>query len=591
MDRKAHPLTLTSSTLKSPPTAAAAGPANPNFCQGCRSMVSFAQKFNSTNKRDDFKELFRNYCEIYYPASTDFQQGPCPLFVQGLFYVLDHTDPINHCDQIGACGPVLPTNGPVSVDNTLTSRGANIICEFCEQTVEQVQTALSDPKAIDQVRRQVDAFCDYLKVIEQDKQCKQMVNKYLDQFLSFVHHINPLDYCKSVQLCPANKRRFNLLPTLADFNNFGIETSALVGPSAPAALRRQESPRSRTVSPTHHREGPACALCKTIIKELFQFVRDNRTEANIILGLNKVCEVIYNPGENRDQCESMVKAYTKEIIQLMIEETDPEMICMLLEQCVYEKDEVSPKRIADPAKEAPRASVDAATTNNFGLGELITALDSSIEPLSLKACIECKVFIRYLRESLEDPKSQDYIRLWLLENLCAEMPDNEVQKSCDRMVQQYSDVFFKAVAGSLNPRKACVNLGVCHPQSLSQILIVDNSLSNPMSQLELRQPALRPVQPKRKPSSSSTASLLVSQVKGQLCDQCVEVVSQIDEYLSNHPIDQDVSKLIDNVCNKMPEGAVRYECVFMVKTFGAEIAQAVATMDNPRQVCTQIMLC
>lgn len=565
--------------------------ADDNFCQGCRSFVSFARQFNNSNQRTEYKELFKDYCELYYPVSTDYQQGPCPLFVEGLFYMFDHTDPVVHCDQIGACDPDSKVEQPSddiyeymrnSIGNTnnikppsYPKRRDNVVCEFCEQMVSQAKAFLKDPSFIDQAKQQLHDFCDYLGAIGQDKECRRLVDTYIDQAFDFIQHIDPKQYCASIQLCSTGKAlraaksrqqaaldQLTHLPSLADFQNFGIETSVVIGHKLGSK----------------YNAGPNCMLCKAVIKELFYFLRENRTEANIISGLKKVCSVIYPVGENREQCDSMVKAYTREIVQLLIDETDPEMICVLLEQCVA-ANEAIPFKTLSPAPISVRS-----LTGKEGFAELITALDGEVGYKSLKACVECKVFIEYLKREIGEAKNKEEVKNWLIKNLCMELPrTNGLNAMCKSVIENNADTLLKAVNNLLQPGRACRELGVC---PFRQLVSIFNSQDSSLQSRPLLSQHRNMASEARKKISSSPPEL-----NGQMCDQCIEVVSQIDNYLSDHPIDQDVSVIIDEVCNKLPEDSARGECTYIIKTFGDEIVQAISTMDNPRQLCSKIYLC
>lgn len=519
--------------------------------------MSFAKTLNSTERRDQFKETFKSFCELHYPNSTDFQQGPCPLFVSAFYYWLDHLDTVHHCDEIGACGRPRGTlnNLIMGIDpgDGMPPRATNIVCEFCEQTFRQVQDTLSDPKLIDDARKKIEQLCDYMKAVGQDQECLRLLRNYMDQAVEFVKKASPIQYCRAIKVCynglappdvrfiptPKPPRR---MPSLTDYNNFGIETDVLIG--------REPEPEE---NPVDCKRAPNCALCKTVVRELFKFIKDNRTEEKIKETLDKVCKLAYNGNEDKlEQCDEMVEAYSKEIVQLIIDETDPELICMILNQCTCE-----------------RVSGD--------LSNFISLLDPTIAVDSARTCLECKFFINYLENSVENPHTQNFVRYWLLENLCANLEEDNLKASCEAMVNKYAGAFFHAIAQQLDSSQVCRELGAC--KNRKKTLVFDsygneNSLNKIVTLPE--QPLLR-----RRPVKQETP----------ICEQCVDIVTQLDNYLSSHPIDQDVSVLIDNVCNNMPGDVAKNECIVIVRAFGSEIADAIASMENPRQLCSKIMLC
>lgn len=541
-----------------------------------------------------------NFCQFYYPPSADFQRGPCPLFVRGLFKLLDQVDPVHHCDQIGACGPNnerAPLAGlgrPSGELALMTPKQADVVCKFCEQSVEQVRAALSDPQLVSQIRTQVDQFCDYLKVVDADKECRQLADKYLDQALDFVRNIDPQAYCRSVRLCapPAQHRsaaapnsRLLPLPTLADFRGFGLETSVTIGQNEQQAGA-----------------GPNCVLCKTIVKEMFHFLRNNRTEANIIKGLDRVCSLVFPPGSsNLDECQSMVKAYTRELVQLFVDETDPEMICVLLEQCVSRSAPFAPKYsvqavpVSDDKQQQQqhqKPSV-APPIRSLNLGELIHSLDPTTKLKSAKICFECKMFIKYLRSVFDEPSSREAIKGWLVQNLCQSIPDKETSLECKNLVDQYSDTFFAAVIGGLNPSAACVELGACARGSMGQVLHID-TLAPFWRSDEL--PTLI-VSPKMATSSATKSHRLEAARKQEQaaherrCLNCLEIYNRIDEHLASQPMGDDVASLKQRVCQTSFADHKLADCDQMIDEHGVEIVHSVSTMEDSRTVCNNIFQC
>jgi hypothetical protein len=318
-------------------------------------------------------------------------------------------------------------------------------------------------------------------------------------------------------------------------------------------------------SPQPRSLGPECGLCKTIVKEMFHFLRENKTEANIISGLNRVCRMIYPSEPSLGECKSMVKAYTRELVQLLVDETDPEVICMLLEQCKYYH--TPPQASSNHRSSASMAEAQESRQPD-DLARLISALDPSVAFKSLRACVECKMFVKYLRDKLENTQSQSEIKQWLMDNLCKELPNQNLVDSCTSMVETYSDVFFKTIAGDLDPQAACVDLGVCNASTIRQVLNIGPS---PLDSLAKELPSLR-----RKA------------IKDRRCNRCKDVVARIDDYLSSKHLNDDLddmSKICDNT------SMTKEECVSFARQYGSDIIQMIPNMESPRHLCQQLNEC
>lgn len=341
--------------------------------------------------------------------------------------------------------------------------------------------------------------------------------------------------------------------------------------------------------------GSRCVFCKTFVKEIMSFIPQNKTEKSVKDALDGVCRLIYKNGPEwrLNRCEKFVDAYTKQLVEILVDESSPEMICVLLEQCAFQstydrgfrtlipEEEVSEDESSE--EEADQEDPVAAPS----MSELISSLDPTIKKDSLRTCVECKLFINYLRNAVEDPDSEGKIVDYLRKNLCFKLEDAKLKAECKALVDQYSETLFKAITEELDPQKACMSLGACRRRKISTLLVGDNvqesKILETLEAQDSKELEPTPANHVRVPK--------VSTKDGVFCDQCVNIVTQIDEYLSAHPVDHDVSTLIDQVCNRLPIELAKQECTVLVETFGQDIAQAIADMESPRQLCTKISLC
>lgn len=523
--------------------------------------------------------MFQDFCVFYYPTSTDYQDGPCPVFIEAFYYVLGNIDPVNHCDEIGACSAALPSSAK-SNELMLNPNEKGIFCQTCEQVINQLKEQLDDPKFEAQLKKKVRELCDYLKVVDQDKECKHYVFQYINQAFDFIRNMSPVQYCQSIQLCDKQqaKSRGSLsakLPTLLDFSDFGIETSVKV-----------DDITTKNIDSTA--KTPTCPFCKTLVKEMFKFLKDNRTEETIRDGLDQVCKLLYSDGNKIDQCENLVASYTKQFVELLIDGTDPELICMILGQCVYPESSTMINTLP------PVTPAKALNADPISLSQFLNMLDDQIKVGSLRSCVECKLLIKYLQDAVRDPKSQEQLKQWMIENLCDKLGDEDLKNSCQSMVETNSEAFFNAIVYELNPHVTCVEVGACKKSS-RHVLTIGGTV--PFEEQQL-QDAIRKIIPEPAQGTAQDAPLFLDPITAlfhvratDACDQCVDLVTRFDEYLSTHSFDHDVTSLIDNVCGNIPSEKAKNSCSDFVRKYGQIIIQAIENMDNPKQLCSKIMLC
>ena len=84
-------------------------------------------------------------------------------------------------------------------------------------------------------------------------------------------------------------------------------------------------------------EKPGCVICEYVIKELQTIIGQNRTEAEIEHGLEKVCAVL--PSAVKDQCDHLVEVYGPAIVEILSRDIDPQDVCTLMQLCGASQDE------------------------------------------------------------------------------------------------------------------------------------------------------------------------------------------------------------------------------------------------------------
>lgn len=486
---------------------------------------------------------------------------------------MDRVDTIKHCDEIGACGlSNFELRKPSSRISTSSSHnnGQESICNVCQEIVQEVKAVLEDTDEINDARQKLDTLCDYLKVVNVDQECRQQIDKYLDEAVAFVKSIDPLNYCRSLSLCdsrmtsmskPNNQKSSSSVSNVfANFNKFGIETGVSIG--APVASNKdimstKQNDEFKTT------RGPFCMLCKTVVKELFHFLKENRTEANIKYALDEICQIVYSDHDKIKECDQMIDTYTRELIEFLAAETDPDLICILLEQCTYHArpEETTPL----PHDLKKLSSSDDIRIQDLTLGQFINRL----EPIeSFQTCIECKVFIKYLRNLIREPVTKEKIKSVLLEKLCNNLEDEELKRSCKRLIDNYADIFFKAVVEELNPETACIELQACpNKTQLPTESIVFDLLSLDTDEKSATEAKLENRQP---------------------CDACLALVIEFDSYMSTNTMSRDTQFLIDKFCVPMDDPIM---CANIIERSAQQIIHHMIAMKEPYEICALEKYC
>uniref|UniRef100_A0A8C5ST44 Pulmonary surfactant-associated protein B n=1 Tax=Laticauda laticaudata TaxID=8630 RepID=A0A8C5ST44_LATLA len=74
-----------------------------------------------------------------------------------------------------------------------------------------------------------------------------------------------------------------------------------------------------------------CEVCTIMVEEVASLLESNKTEEEMIQGMEKVCLVL--PEKSREECKDFVEVYGKSILDMLLEATSPKMVCVMLRCC------------------------------------------------------------------------------------------------------------------------------------------------------------------------------------------------------------------------------------------------------------------
>ncbi|XP_020893874.1 prosaposin-like [Exaiptasia diaphana] len=126
--------------------------------------------------------------------------------------------------------------------------------------------------------------------------CTEFVDEYVDPIIQALAQMSPEMVCQELGLCKANE----------------IKVRDLV-----------------KVKPI--KASPQCELCEMIVKELDSLLSENSTQEEIEQALEQVCGLL--PSAYKDECDNFVKQYEPAIVQILVNEISPDVICTALQLC------------------------------------------------------------------------------------------------------------------------------------------------------------------------------------------------------------------------------------------------------------------
>ncbi|KAM6184842.1 prosaposin [Rhynchocyon petersi] len=288
------------------------------------------------------------------------------------------------------------------------------VCQDCMQMVTDVQTAVRTNSSF------VEVFVDHVKE-ECDRlgpgisdMCKNYINQYSEIAVQMLMHMQPKEICGLAGFCDQVKEMpmQTLIPAKVVEENV-VPALELVEP-----VKKDMVPTKTEVY---------CEVCEYVMKELVKYLDNNRTETQIIHGLEKVCAKL--PSSMSEECKELVDTYGSSILSLLMEEASPELVCSMLHLC--------------STQGLPAITVHMTELKDGGF------------------CEVCKKLVSYMDHNLEKNSTKQEI-LSALEKGCSFLPD-PYEKQCDQFVTEYEPVLIEVLVEVMDPSFVCLKVGACPP--------------------------------------------------------------------------------------------------------------------------------
>ncbi|KAN0050101.1 hypothetical protein ACTA71_003202 [Dictyostelium dimigraforme] len=184
-----------------------------------------------------------------------------------------------------------------------------------------------------------------------------------------------------------------------------------------------------------------CDVCNYIVTMVEVLVEQNRSESYIANSLEKVCDII--PREDyKSTCRQIVLAYTKDIIQLIINREPSQKICEQIKLC--------PMPTPSPTKQV----------------EPILPKRNEDDTLQ---CTICKVVATKLEEYIQSNKTIEEIEAEL-DDFCKVVFEKDPSQ-CQGFVQQYVPMILSFIKSKEDPTQACIKLKFCTSSKVTKAIL------------------------------------------------------------------------------------------------------------------------
>lgn len=451
-------------------------------CSICKAFITLLEQVIPLNASvEDVKYVLDQICELF-PTETERN---CRSFVDKnaaviLKFLTNDVAPAVICHEITLCMSLPPKNIGAVLDSP--------DCDYCKLTVEFFYDELKKRETEEEIKLIVEKVCQLFPSSSRDK-CMSTINTYVDMVISLVlQEFTPEQICQQLGFCVSARTSVPVIPP-------------------------------KKVS------DDTCDLCMVVAKFVYDKVKDERTEEKVKEALDQVCSLL--PSSLEQKCVEMVNNYYDMLVNLLLQELDPDQVCKELGLCPSTK----------KAKMPPVASVPPKKPTD-------------------EECDICKVVVKFVYNELQDNKTEEEVKN-VLDKVCTLLPDS-LKQTCINTVNTYYDQLVELIVQGLSPEQVCQELGLC-PSGKKAMM-----------------PAVVSV-PSKKPADDE-------------CDICKVVVRFVYNELQDNKTEEEVKNLLDKVCNLLPD-SLKQTCTDTVNTYYDQLVQLIVQGFTPEQVCQELGLC
>nr|AAB22175.1 saposin [Mus sp.] len=328
-----------------------------------------------------------------------------------------------------------------------------------------------------------------------------------------------------------------------------------------------------------------CDICKTVVTEAGNLLKDNATQEEILHYLEKTCEWIHDSSLSAS-CKEVVDSYLPVILDMIKGEmSNPGEVCSALNLCQslqeYLAEQNQKQLESNKIPEVDMARVVAPFMSNIPL--LLYPQDHPRSQPQPKAnedvCQDCMKLVSDVQTAVKTNSS--FIQGFV----------DHVKEDCDRLgpgvsdicknyVDQYSEVCVQMLMHMQDqqPKEICVLAGFCNEVKrvpMKTLVPATETIKNILPALEMMDPY---------------EQNLVQAHNVILCQTCQFVMNKFSELIVNNATEELLVKGLSNACGVLPDPA-RTKCQEVVGTFGPSLLDIFIHEVNPSSLCGVIGLC
>ncbi|KAK7506235.1 hypothetical protein BaRGS_00002347 [Batillaria attramentaria] len=548
--------------------ATARAPVPTDFCGDC-------QKFFG-----DVKAVLRN--KYSAPEATALAKqiicqevGPlefeCNAILEaGMPTILDLLAQEDNPDKVCAALTLCPKRADVSKFDLVKAFDAawekkslgDFKCDECAVLVQDARDLDRDPDVQKGIETFLNDICGELGQDEQKRlivtmwylsQCKDLVKQYSPQLFQIIaSELEPEVVCELLLRCTK--------PELESEEDFPAATVVTPDTVLLAVDPTEPTPSEYFVKKSKKNSSVECAICRLAMEVLDARIADNRTEESVMNELEGLCNLL--PSTVKEPCDQFIQEYTPAIVDLLLQELDPLLVCDELQVC--DNGTESHYSFTAPASE-PEEVTEKPTAEE--VLEVVRMPESSIE------CQICQLVVGTVDSIIGENRTEAAIQQ-ALDDICNILPSG-IRPQCLSFVNEYASVVIELLLQELDPDEVCVNIGLCDNSTELDYMLGDN---------------------RSEPAIENALDKVCTLFPDTISTECENFVNTYAPAVINlliqelDPKSPAVESALDRVCNLLPD-TISAECQSFINTYAPAVVHLLIEEMDPKRICKELGLC
>ncbi|XP_076250352.1 prosaposin [Rhynchophorus ferrugineus] len=319
------------------------------------------------------------------------------------------------------------------------------------------------------------------------------------------------------------------------FDQFKLLLTRFVRENVCSHLNNQEFIDSKKLKNYVNDENPLeCFICKTIVKEVANEIKGDKTKEKVRNALQKVCKRTHIK-----KCTSFVNKYSDKLVDLIFQYASSEEVCLKLMVCDFEVSYYNIKLLQ---------TLKYKTDN-----DLVANTPDPVE------CTLCKSVVKRVIFRVKNNKTKENIH-HALHTVCKHRTN---YKTCNDFVRKYSNKLLDLIMQYTDPQDICTKLAVCNFEILNynEKYVESSSYQNQMS---------------------------IHNNDSPDCALCKTVVKRVITEIKTNKTKETIERALHTVCKHVRNHKT---CNGFVRKYSNKLVDLIMQYTDPQDICTKLAVC